>query len=97
MEKKRETGVKLSDHPQVTRTFLSFQVSWPDPVCHRILVVETTLPLSEEPDGFDHAQLESFVEFMGERMEEDGADKAEIFSKDGAWGIDLKKPESRSS
>jgi hypothetical protein len=57
--------VKLSDHPQVARQFLSFRVSLPDPVCHRILVVETTLPLSEKQDGYDHTQLGSFVEFVG--------------------------------
>jgi len=84
--------VKLSDHPQVARKFLSFRVSWPDPVCHRILVVETTLPLSEKQDGYDHAQLGSFVEFVGGHMEEVGAEKAEIFSTDGAWCVELTNP-----
>lgn len=86
------TNVKLSAHPHVTRKFLSFRVSWPDPVCHRILVVETTLPLSEKQDGYDHAQLESFVEFVGGHMEEVGAEKTEIFSTDGTWCVELKNP-----
>jgi hypothetical protein len=89
--------VKLSNHPQVTRKFLSFRVSWPDPVCHRILVVETTLPLSEKQDGYDHAQLESFVEFVGKHMEEKSAEKAEIFSTDGAWCVELKNPALKKS
>jgi len=84
--------VKLSAHPHVTRKFLSFRVSWPDPVCHRILVVETTLPLSKKQDGYDHAQLESFVEFVGGHMEEVGAEKTEIFSTDGTWCVELKNP-----
>jgi hypothetical protein len=82
--------MKLSDHPHVTRTLLSFHVLWPDPVCNRILVVETTLPLSEKQDGYDHAQLGSFVEFVGGHMEEEGAEKAEIISIDGIWGVELK-------
>jgi hypothetical protein len=89
--------VKFSDHPQVTKEFLSFRVSWPAPVCHRILVVETTLPLSEKQDGYDYAQLEAFVEFVGGHMEEVGAEKAEIFSTDGAWCIELDNPALKRS
>jgi hypothetical protein len=92
-----ETGVKLAEHPQVTRKFRSVRLSWPDPVCRHILVVETTLPLSEKQAGYDPARLESFVELVGGQMEEDGFDKAEIFSKDGAWGIELTNPASRNS
>ena len=84
--------MKLSDHPQVTRTFLSFRVSLPDPVCHRILVVETTLPLSEKQSGYDHDQLGAFVEFVGGQMEEAGAEKAEIISIDGIWRVELPNP-----
>src|SRR5216684_3888631 len=86
------TGVKLSDHPQVTRDLVSFRVLWPEPVCHRILVVETTLPLSEKQGGYDHDQLGSFVEFVGGHMEDVGAEKAEIFSTDRAWCVELKNP-----
>jgi len=84
--------VKPLRHSQITRTFLSFRVLWPDPACHRILVVETTLPLSEKQKGYDHAELESFIEFVGKHMEEIGAEKAEIFSADGACCIELTNP-----
>ena len=88
--------VKLSEHPQVTRAISSFRVSWPDPVCHHILVVETTLPLSQEQDGYDHDRLGSFVEFVGRHMEDAGAEKSEIISADGVWGVELTNPALRS-
>ena len=84
--------MKFSDHPHVTKEFRSFRVSWPDPAFHHILVVETTLALSEKQNGYDHARLETFVEFVGGHMEEVGAEKAEIFSPDGAWCIELTNP-----
>jgi hypothetical protein len=72
----------------------SFRVAWPDPDVHHILVVETTIPLSKKQSGYDHAQLESLIEVVGRHMEEVGAEKAEIFSTHGIWGVELKNPAS---
>jgi hypothetical protein len=57
-----------------------------------ILVVHTTLPLSKKQAGYDHDQLGSFIEFVGGHMEEAGAEKAEIVSTDGVWGVELTNP-----
>jgi len=84
--------VKLSDHPQVTKVVVSTCSTWPDVVFERTLFVETTLPLSPQQAGYDHAQLESLVEAVGKRMEEESADKAEIISTDWIWGVGLKNP-----
>jgi hypothetical protein len=86
------TNVKLADHPQVEGVVLSHRVSMPDPNVHRILVVHTTLPLSKKQAGYDHDQLGSFIEFVGGHMEEAGAEKAEIVSTDGVWGVELTNP-----
>jgi hypothetical protein len=81
--------VKLSDHPQIKGVVLSHRVSAPDTNFRYVLVVHTTMPLSKKQIGYDHAQLESFVEFVGGHMEEAGAEKAEIISTDGVWGVEF--------
>jgi hypothetical protein len=42
--------------------------------------------------GYDHAQLGSFIEFVGRHIEEAGAEKAEIISTDRTWGVELTNP-----
>jgi hypothetical protein len=89
--------VQLSDHPLVTRWSIGCCSTWPDVVFQRILVVETTIPLSQKELGYDHAQLESFVEFVGGHMEQVGAEKAEIESTDRMSWIELKNPAPKKS
>jgi hypothetical protein len=84
--------VKAFKHPQVTQAWSSFGISMPDPNVHHVFYVETTLPLSEKQDGYNHDQVASLIEVVGKYMEVIGAKKAEIISTDRIGGVELKNP-----
>jgi hypothetical protein len=65
------------DHPQVVKDQLRVRVNLPDPP-KRILVVETTMPLSPRDPDFDQEEYDDLVEAVRTGMDRIRADEAEI-------------------
>jgi hypothetical protein len=84
--------VKLLGHPQVTKIVVSRSSSWPDAVFQHVLFVETTIPLSQKQEGYDHARLASFIEVVGKYMEEVATEEAKIVSTDWTSCVQLTNP-----
>jgi hypothetical protein len=79
--------MELSNYPGVSKVIVSTRLDLPDPNVHRVLVVETDIPLTEKHEGYDPDQFASFVDVVREAMDEVEAEKAEIYPVNGGGPI----------
>jgi hypothetical protein len=79
--------MELSNYPGVTKVIVSTRLKLPDPNVHRVLVVETDIPLTEKHEGYDPDQFAMFVEVVRAAMDEVEAEKAEIHPAVGCGPI----------
>jgi len=79
--------MELSNYPGVSKVIISTRIALPDPNVHRVLVVETDIPLTEKHEGYDPDQFEMFVCVVRKAMDEVEAEKAEIYPATGCGPI----------
>lgn len=77
----------LSNYPGVTKVIVSTRLALPDRNVHRVLVVETDIPLSEKHEGYNPKQFASFADAVRQEMDEVEAEKAEIYPVNGCGTV----------
>jgi len=66
------------DHHRVVKTSVRIRVELPDQTLHRVLVVETDMPISEGDVDYNAEEFGKLVNAITAAMERSGAEKAEI-------------------